>query len=173
MDSMDIKVVKNEFGDYRRAVPMPAAEKAAALEVEKSDIRATVKAMLRSAMEVLKRLPLPPEYAGLRRCGSCMPDIVHEKLDAGRWKPRRARPVVPSTAEIDEMERTLAWLQWLDGDARWVVTAWAAGLSFRKLAGRDPGRRSRTQMHRIFESGITIILQELVGETIKKRKIRR
>lgn len=52
--------------------------------------------------------PFPASYR------SGMPDVLQEAIDAYGWTPEKMRPAIPGSAEIDAMDRTLAWLGHID-----------------------------------------------------------
>lgn len=86
----------------------------------------------------LRRLPNPPG-SGARGHGRSWPEYVHEAKHAYGYEDARMR-VVPSAAEIQRMEETIAWLMLIVGkdeaaaiDDRRIVWMRAEGYRWRQV----------------------------------------
>ncbi len=95
-----------------------------------------VRAYVRDAMDILKRLPMPSGgMPGGHHSG--MPDVVREFFESyGNAAVTEAleRRVAPTAAEISALDRVLAWLWWLpDRRDVLVVTAVGSSLSLRAV----------------------------------------
>lgn len=98
-----------------------------------------VRAYIRMAMDILKRLPM---HKGGMPAGerSGMPDVVRQVMESYGWGEARA-VARPTAQEISDLDRVLAWLWWLS-DRRdvTIVTAVGMGLNLRavgRMLGRD------------------------------------
>ncbi|MCG8595631.1 MAG: DUF6362 family protein [Kiloniellales bacterium] len=113
-----------------------------------------VRAYIRMAMDILKRLPM---HRGGMPAGqrSGMPEVVRQVAESYGWDEARA-VVRPSSQEISDLDRVLAWLWWLpDRRDVLIVTAVGMGLNLRavgrmiKLHQEQVRRRERQSLQRI------------------------
>ena len=71
-----------------------------------------VRAYIREAMELLKRMPMPRGgMPGGERSG--MPEAVRQVMESYGWDEARTAQGRPTAAEISQLDRVLAWLWWL------------------------------------------------------------
>lgn len=175
-ETMRIFVIK--LNGVEQRLRMPAYEAPVVVtpepEVEPIDdpegiaARSAIKKRLKMAGLTLKRTSQPKEIRGLVGAVSAMPTVVHDKWDAAVWRRKKARPVPPTKAEIDNLNKVLEWLLWLDADTRPVVFGCMVA-SRRKVAEIDPMMRSHANIGRIFNSGISQILGRLIDNGTKYR----
>jgi len=102
-----------------------------------------VEDVLIEAADTLKRLPSdkPRGYV------SSMPTPVHSVYDAYDWEPVKLRRPPPSAAAIDQLDRVLGWMAWLDDEQVRVVWARAIGVPWRPICQRlGCGRTKAWQM---------------------------
>jgi len=98
-----------------------------------AQVRGAVIATLERAADTLKRLPLPQNGMPARERSS-WPAAPNDPQDAYGYTPPRTPWAPPGAKAISELDRVLPWLAKLDGTARRLVWARAAGLSWPRLA---------------------------------------
>ena len=86
---------------------------------------------LEEAADTLRRLP----EKRVQGYGSTWPDIVQDTWDAYGQSEARTRLGPPTARAIDQMDRTLPWLRWLDGDDQKLVWERANGRRWKAIAG--------------------------------------
>jgi len=105
-----------------------------------------VRAYIRDAMDILKRLPM---HAGGMPAGerSGMPDVVRQVMESYGWDEVRT-VARPTAHEISDLDRVLAWLWWLP-DRKDVLIVTAVGLELNlRAVGRLVGRNHETVRRR-------------------------
>jgi hypothetical protein len=98
-----------------------------------AQVRSAVIAALERAADTLKRLPLPQNGMPARERSS-WPTAPNDQQDAYGDSPAQTSWAPPGAKAISELDRVLPWLGKLDGTARRLVWARAAGLSWPRLA---------------------------------------
>lgn len=98
-----------------------------------AQVRSAVIAALERAADTLKRLPLPQNGMPARERSS-WPVTPNDPQDAYGYTPSRTAWTPPGAKAISELDSVLPWLAKLDGTARRLVWARAAGLSWPRLA---------------------------------------
>ncbi|CAK0756688.1 DUF6362 domain-containing protein [Azospirillaceae bacterium] len=93
-----------------------------------------VEVYLNEAADTLRRLP----EKRIQGYVSAWPDIVHDEIEDCDLNERRPRLGPPSAQAIDQMERTLLWLRWLDRDDQKLVWDRANGRPW-KVISRERG----------------------------------
>lgn len=88
-----------------------------------------VEAYLAEAADTLRRLP----EERVQTARSSWPPIVHEACDAYGWEAAETRPGPPAAKAIDQMDRTLLWLRWLDREDQKLVWDRACGLPWKAI----------------------------------------
>lgn len=89
-----------------------------------------VEAYLAEAADTLRRLP----EQRVRGYFSAWPPIIHEAWDAYGWSETENRKGPPSARAIDQMDRTLLWLRWLDRDDQKIVWHRAGNRPWKAIA---------------------------------------
>lgn len=101
--------------------------------------------------------------AGLR---SGWPSDVFDPWDFPDEKTETAREL-PGSADIDDMDRVLPWLAWIEDERmRAIVSGRAAGVPVKKLQ-RKLGIASRDYIRRLQRQGFAIILAKLTGHPVE------
>lgn len=91
---------------------------------------AMVAVFLEEAADTLRRLP----EKRMRGYGSTWPDIVRDGWEAYGHNDVRTRLGPPTARAIDQMDRTLPWLRWLEGDDQRLVWERACGKKWKAIA---------------------------------------
>lgn len=86
---------------------------------------------MEEAARTLRRLPNPPG-SGPKGFGSSWPEYVHEAKDAYGYHASRMR-VVPSPADIHQMERCIDWLRFVSPEDARIVWLRAEGWRWRNV----------------------------------------
>ena len=98
---------------------------------------------LEEAADTLRRLPN-------RRVGgyvSAWPEIVRDYWEAFGWHDAEVRPIPPSPKAIDQMDRALPWLYWLDPEEAKLVWERACGVPWKIIEIRRGVSRSTAWRH--------------------------
>jgi len=109
-----------------------------------------IRERLRTAARTIQRLPLP-RHGKPATMHAGWPEVVQDWLAYG-WQDARAPRIVPSAAQISQLDETLGWLHWLTRDQRMILWARAQGWTWRQIeslddhtrAGGKRGRREQT-----------------------------
>jgi hypothetical protein len=89
-----------------------------------------VEAYLAEAADTLRRLP----EKRVRGYFSSWPDIVLDACEAYGWEDAKTRLGPPTARAIDQMDRTLLWLRWLDRSDQKIVWDRANGRGWKAIA---------------------------------------
>ncbi len=89
-----------------------------------------VEVTLAEAADTLRRLP----EQRVRGYFNTWPDILRDGWEAYGWSEARTRPGPPPARAIDEMDRTLLWLRWLEPADQKLVWARASGRPWKAIA---------------------------------------
>ncbi len=89
-----------------------------------------VQAYLEEAADTLRRLP----NRHIQGYVSTWPDVVQDYWEAFGWSETEARLSPPSPRAIDQMDRTLTWLQWLEPSDSKLVWERASGRPWKVIA---------------------------------------
>lgn len=85
---------------------------------------------LEEAADTLRRLP----EQRIQGYVSTWPDVVRDGWDAYGREDLRTRLGPPTARAIDQMDRTLLWLRWLDKEDQKLVWARASGRPWKAVA---------------------------------------
>lgn len=108
---------------------------------------------MEDAARTLRRLPDPPG-SGPKGYGSSWPDYVRSRFTAYGADEARIK-VVPSAADIQQMEECLIWLSWLSPDDAKIVWLRAEGYRWKQI-GHQVGVVRQTAWRRWSAALITI-----------------
>ena len=129
-------------------------------KTDENTILAGLRQRLRRAMQTLKRMP-PGRFdkpAGVHAAWPALLQAPH-LVSAEYRKPER---ILPSPAEITEMEQCLDALLGLEPEMRRIVMARAAGFPWRKLEALDG--RSHTTLRKLERRGLMILMNSYPKE---------
>ena len=87
--------------------------------------------LFEEAARTLRRLPNPPG-SGPKGYGSSWPEYIHEAKDANGYEAAQMR-VIPSTADIANMEICLDWLRLVKPDDAKIIWLRAEGYRWRHV----------------------------------------
>lgn len=116
--------------------------------------------VLRAAGDVLKKLPVPREVAGMERVCAVV-EVIRDRSDHGAWNKETETRRRPTSAELDVLDRVLVWLLWLDAAERKVVWCYMIGLGVRRTA-QEIGL-SKSQCHRVLQRAVAQIVGWIDG----------
>lgn len=105
------------------------------------------------AYHTLKRLPTKT-IQGYR---GYWPEIIHDTQDAYGWEKPDLKLGPPTSRHIDEMDKTLRWMLWLEKDEVRIVWMRAARIRWRKIASRMGGLSEKTYQNQYKEALFKVV----------------
>ena len=120
------------------------------------------------AARTLRRLPNPPG-SGPKGYGNAWPAYVQDARHAYGYHEVQMR-VVPSAADIQNMEECIAWLGWLSADDARIVWMRAEGARWKQVCWRIGVARSTA--HRRWAAALLTVAKNLEKNEATRKRIR-
>jgi hypothetical protein len=117
------------------------------------------------AARTLRRLPNPPG-SGPKGYGNAWPAYVQDARHAYGYHEVQMR-VVPSAADIQNMEECIAWLGWLSPDDARIVWMRAEGARWKQVCWRIGVARSTA--HRRWAAALLTVAKNLEKNGVKRK----
>lgn len=118
------------------------------------------------AARTLRRLPNPPG-SGPKGYGNAWPAYVQDARHAYGYHEVQMR-VVPSAADIQNMEECIAWLAWLSPDDARIVWMRAEGARWKQVCYRVGVARSTA--HRRWAAALLTVAKNLEARANKRKR---